>query len=260
MAPTPTSGACWNGAVAMSNKPPKHSEVKKKESAAKRMKASWGKSRSAAPSFRIRPERLLIVTEGTKTEPYYFEGFKNRINAGYHGEYVTLRVCGVGDNTVSLFERARSIASADPDGFTQVWVVYDKDSFPSRDFNAVVDLCSSESGGGVTYRAAWTNEAFELWYILHFAYVDSALDRGSYAPILTRYLRAEGLGKYEKNRSDMFSALEGRMPAAIANAERLEGSNAGRTPADSNPGTTVHLLVKELLPYLNSGALGDRVE
>lgn len=150
----------------MSNKPPKHSELKKKETAAKRMRGSWGKSRAAAPSIRIRPERFLIVTEGTRTEPLYFEGFRRRINAAFRGEYVTLRVYGVGANTVSLFDQAKSIAEADPDGFTQVWVVYDKDSFPARDFNVVVDLCASASGEGVAYRAAWTNEAFELWYIL----------------------------------------------------------------------------------------------
>lgn len=166
----------------------------------------------------------------------------------------------MGDNTVSLFERARTIALADPDGFTQVWIVYDKDSFPSRDFNVVADLCASASGGDVAYRAAWTNEAFELWYILHFAYVDSALDRGSYEPVLTRRLRAEGFGRYEKNRADMFDILEGCMHAAISNAERLEESNKGLAPADSNPGTAVHLLVKELLPYLNSGEPGDRAE
>lgn len=244
----------------MSNKPPKHSELKKKESAAKRMRASWGKLRASDPSIRIRPERFLIVTEGTKTEPCYFEGFRKRINVGFHGEYVTLRVCGMGDNTISLFEKARSVALADPDGFTQVWVVYDKDSFPSRDFNVVVDLCASASGGDVVYRAAWTNESFELWYILHFAFVDSALSRDSYTSILTRHLRAEGLGKYEKNRADMFDILEGRMRVAISNAERLEGSNEGLSPADSNPGTTVHLLVKELLPYLSCGRQGGRVE
>lgn len=132
----------------MSNKPPKHSELKKKETAAKRMRGSWGKSRAAAPSIRIRPERFLIVTEGTRTEPLYFEGFRRRINAAFRGEYVTLRVYGVGANTVSLFDQAKSIAEADPDGFTQVWVVYDKDSFPARDFNVVVDLCASASGEG----------------------------------------------------------------------------------------------------------------
>ena len=55
----------------------------------------------------------------------------------------------------------------------------------------------------------------------------------------------------------MFDVLEGRMQTAIANAERLEGLNAGRAPADSNPGTTVHLLVKELMPYLGSGKAGE---
>lgn len=244
----------------MSNKPRKHSELKKRESAAKRMKVRWGKTRSAAPSIRIRPERFLIVTEGTKTEPYYFEGFRRRVNAEYHGEFVTLLVYGLGDNTVSLFEQAKRIAEADPDGFTQVWVVYDKDSFPSRDFNAVPVLCDAASGGGVAYHAAWTNEAFELWYVLHFAYVDSALGRSAYAPILTRYLRAEGLGAYEKNRSDMFDVLESRMQTAISNAEKLEEANAGAAPADSNPGTTVHLLVEELLPYLGHGKPGGTHE
>ena len=162
---------------------------------------------------------------------------------------MTLRVYGVGANTVSLFDQAKSIAEADPDGFTQVWVVYDKDSFPARDFNVVVDLCASASGEGVAYRAAWTNEAFELWYILHFMFTDSALGRESYEPMLTRCLREDGAGDYAKNRPDMFEVLERRMPVAIANAEKLERANERKAPADSNPGTSVHLLVKELLPY-----------
>ena len=173
---------------------------------------------------------------------------------------MTLRVYGVGANTVSLFDQAKSIAEADPDGFTQVWVVYDKDSFPARDFNAVVDLCASASGEGVAYRAAWTNEAFELWYILHFVFIDSALGRESYEPILTRYLREDGAGDYVKNRPDMFEVLERRMPVAIANAERLEHANGRKAPADSNPGTSVHLLVKELLPYAGESKEGGRSE
>lgn len=242
----------------MDNKPQKCKESKKKESAAKRMRASRGKPRPAAPTILIRPERFLIVTEGAKTESYYFDGFRRRINAEFHGEYVTLQTCGMRDGVASLFDGIRSIAKADSDGFAQIWIVYDKDSFPSRDFNAVAGLCSSEGGGGVPYHAAWANESFELWYMLHFASVDSALDRDSYAHILTRYLRAGELGTYERSRVDMFNVLEDRMRVAIANAERLEESNVDCAPADSNPGTTVHLLVKELLPYLVSGKSGDR--
>lgn len=108
----------------------------------------------------------------------------------------------------------------------------------------------------MVYRAAWTNEAFELWYILHFMFTDSALGRDSYEPIFTRCLCEDGAGGYTKNRPDMFDVLEGRMPVAMANAEKLEHVNEGRVPADSNPGTSVHLLVKELLPYAGKSKEG----
>lgn len=236
----------------MSNKPPKHSERKKAQTAASRMKGSWGRGRAAAPTVRIRPERILIVTEGEKTEPLYFEGFRRRINESYGREYVAVEVHGLGDNTVSLFNRARALVERDIKGFTQVWVVYDRDSFPSRDFNAVPELCAAASDDETVYRAAWTNESFELWYLLHFEYVDAALDRGSFGPRLTASLQRSGHGAYRKNRPDMFYLLEGRLDRAIANAERLERANIGTSPADSNPGTTVHLLAKELRPYLGN--------
>lgn len=180
----------------------------------------------------------------------YFDAFRERINSKFHGEYVTVKVIGLGDNTVSLFNRARRITEADEDGYTQVWVAYDKDDFPAQDFNAVVDLCASASCDEVVYRAAWTNEAFELWYILHFDYMDSALGRGSYEPKLSSYLKAAGLGSYEKTRPDMFYILEGRIGFAIENAKKLEVANSGKTPSNANPGTTVHRLVGELMPYI----------
>lgn len=41
----PTSAACSTGEAAMSNKPPKHSELKRRESAARRMQGGWGRPR-----------------------------------------------------------------------------------------------------------------------------------------------------------------------------------------------------------------------
>ncbi|WP_304855724.1 RloB family protein [Adlercreutzia caecimuris] len=235
----------------MSKKPPKHSELKKAKSTASRLKDSWMRGRSAAPTVRIRPQRILIVTEGTKTEPGYFEGFRRRINESYGREYITVEVCGAGDNTVNLFERARALAAAGVEGYTQVWVVFDKDDFPSENFNAVPALCLGAAEGDTVFRAAWTNEAFELWFLLHYEYIDAALDRGSYGPRLTRILERSGQGAYRKNRRDMFEILESKMLHAIANAERLEKCNMGKSPADCNPGTSVHHLVKELIPYLD---------
>lgn len=234
----------------MSKKPAKHSEVRKsKQSSAKRMLKNWGCGRNRQPIIHIRPERILIVTEGMKTEPNYFEGFRKRINANFHGDYVTVDIVGIGDNTMSLLQRAQGIAAAAIDGFTQVWIVYDKDSFPAHDFNMVVKGCERASTESLSYHAAWTNESFELWYLLHFAYTDSSLGRAMYLPKLTTFMEAEGYGRYQKNREDMFDILEPKMSFAIENADKLETANQGKTPANSNPGTTVHHPVRELLPY-----------
>ncbi len=235
----------------MSRKPPKHSDMKKaKESSARRLASSWGNSRIETPYVPIRPERILIVTEGRKTEPLYFGGFRKRINDRFHGDFVSVEVVGLGDNTVSLYRRARKIAADDVDGFTQVWVVYDKDSFPSGDFNRVVELCESASDGETSVHAAWSNESFELWYILHFVLLESALGREAYVSKLTELMEDAGLGRYSKNRPDMYEMLEGRMSTAVANAEKLERMNAGKTPSASNPGTAVHKLVAELQSYV----------
>lgn len=219
---------------------------------AKRLKDSWGKGRLSTPRIRIRPMRILIVTEGSKTEPLYFAAFRDRINQSYGREYVAVEIYGLGDNTVSLFIRAKEIAKRDAEGFTHVWVVYDKDSFPAEDFNVVPDICKSACTIDTEYRAAWTNEAFELWYLLHFSYIDSALSRDTYEPKLTAKLENEGLGCYQKNRNDMFDILEDRIDRAISNAKRLERVNAGLPPASCNPGTTIHQLVADLLPYIRS--------
>lgn len=236
----------------MSKKSSKNQGDRITATSAKRLKNSWGKGRLSAPRIRIRPMRVLIVTEGSKTEPLYFAAFRDRINHSYGREYVTVEIYGLGDNTVSLFNRAKKIAERDAEGFTHVWVVYDKDSFPAGDFNVVPNICKSASTRDTEYRAAWTNEAFELWYLLHFGYIDSALSRDAYGPKLTAKLKNEGLGRYQKNRSDMFDILEDRIDHAISNAERLERKNAGLSPANSNPGTTIHQLVASLLPYIRS--------
>lgn len=250
MGPTPISRACWSGAALMNNELIKCGEAKKGISAAKRMKASWEASRPIAPSIAIRPERFLIVVEDNKPEFYYFEGLRRRINSTFHGEFIVLGACDVVDNAISLFEWAKKTVDTDLDGFTRVWIVCNKGDLSPHDFNEVLTLCAESSNASVKFRVAWTSESFELWYVLHFAYVDSALGRSEYSQIITRHLNAGGHGAYERSRADMFDVFEGNTLTAIMNAEKLEKSNAGYVLSDSKPGTTVHLLVKELLPYL----------
>ena len=238
----------------MSRKPAKHSERKKmeaaKQTAAQRFKNSWNSKRDQRTPFPLIPERHLIVSEGTKTEPNYFEELKRRINDKYHGDRIEVRVEGAGMNTLSLFDFAKALADADPDGYTHVWVVYDKDSFPASDFDRTAARCKRESSHSRTFHAAWTNEAFELWYILHFEYLEAALSRDMYAKILTTHLSALEHGPYRKNDKGMFNLLEPLVDTAISNARKLERLNKGKTPSASAPGTKVHELLEYLMPYI----------
>ena len=123
------------------------------------------------------------------------------------------------------------------DDYDQVWCVFDRDSFPRQNFNDALDL-ARQAGIEVAY----SNEAFEIWYLLHFHYHDSATSRDLYKGMLTDRLGFE----YKKNDPTMYDLLERRQQDAIRNAERLLSFHVPHRPADDNPCTTVHHLVQAL--------------
>jgi len=172
-------------------------------------------------------QRFLIVCEGEKTEPNYFNSF--RVPG------VVIDVRGIGENTVRLVERA--VKLMEEDDYDQVWCVFDRDIFPVKNFNAALRLARKHG-----INVAYSNEAFELWYVLHFNYHQSATARHLYVGMLNDLL----VVPYEKNRLDMYERLEILQETAIRNAERLLKNYDPPDPARNNPSTTVHLLVQEL--------------
>lgn len=176
-------------------------------------------------------ERFLIVCEGKKTEPNYFRGFRvpGRV----------LEIKGLGQNTLSLVDEAvRLRQEQNAQAYDQSWCVFDRDSFPAEDFNNAIR--KAEAAG---FRVAYTNEAFELWYLLHFDDHRNALSRKQYEPIL-----AQRLGHaYQKNSEAMYRELETGQEQAMRRAERLlVGYGEAHNPQQDNPCTTVHLLIQEL--------------
>ena len=79
----------------MSLRPSRHSDKNK----------AWMQPRKDRVK-KIQPEYHLIVTEGTKTEPAYFESIQNAINQQYRGR-IQLDIYGEGNNTLSLFHKAK---------------------------------------------------------------------------------------------------------------------------------------------------------
>lgn len=149
-----------------------------------------------------RPRKtFLIVCEGAKTEKLYFDAFK----------LTSVQVEGTGKNTLSVVEEAIRLR----EGYDEVWCVFDRDSFPAQNFNAAIEK-ASQAG----LRVAYSNEAFEIWYLLHFDFHTSALSRTLYAEKLS-----ERLGRaYKKNDPTIFEALRPLQAQAMTYARKLLAS------------------------------------
>jgi hypothetical protein len=145
-------------------------------------------------------------------------------------------------NTESLVEEAtRRVKQATADGikYSEVWCVFDRDSFPEQNYIRAFQLAAR---AGI--KVAWANEAFELWYILHFDYLDTGLGRDLYK----QKLRERGL-EYDKADEGIYEKIKDRQTTAIRNAQRLEAfwnQNGKRFPERENPSTSVHRLVNFL--------------
>lgn len=205
----------------------------------------------------------LIVCEGEKTEPNYFKSYQNaleelknearQIRIIRNGEDIIVKTSTIGDkfeikgtgyNTLSLVDVALNMKNKAFQDYEAVWCVFDKDSFKDEQFNNAI--FKAEQHGILV---AYSNEAFELWYLLHFDYHDTPIKRQDYRAKLT-----EKLGEtYQKNSLTMYQNLEDKQEQAIKNAKRLLGKYGDcKKYATHNPSTTVHLLVEALNKYLEA--------
>lgn len=198
---------------------------------------------------------FLIVCEGEKTEPNYFKSFpKHAGNVIYNLEFGE-----GGKNTKSVVKEAETIIKKSSTKFDRVWVVFDKDDFKDVQFNAAISMAEDRG-----YGCAWTNEAFELWYLLHFQYRDSAMDRSEYARVIEQEInkiikkdkkskkgkvKDSDLFKYKKNSKEMFKILQkfGNQNKAIERSKKLENMHLDKKFAQHNPCTKVYKLVEELI-------------
>lgn len=192
------------------------------------------------------PEReyFLLFCEGLKTEPNYFAGFaddlpKNVVNIIVDKE--------AGRNTISLVNYAidsvPTYRREHPLIDFKVWIVFDKDSFPDKDFNNAITKAESKG-----FHVAYSNEAFELWYLLHFEFRNTAMSREDYRKRLTIHLGKD----YDKSDLDMYKLLQSNAGSseklAVRYSKRLFQAAEG-SAAQANPCTTVYQLVCELSKF-----------
>ena len=177
---------------------------------------------------------MYIFTEGEATEENYFRALCEELHLlSVRFKKDAVMIKGMGRSTSSLVKyAAENRESAD-----EVWVVFDRDQ--NRDFDKAIEMAHKQD-----VHVAYSNECFELWFVLHFEYLTSANGRDHSKRLSTL------LGKkYQKTDLGIYRSIKNKEAVAIKHAKKLEAMHAANgvvSPAKRDPSTTVYLLVERL--------------
>ncbi|SCZ84374.1 RloB family protein [Nitrosomonas mobilis] len=187
--------------------------------------------------------KVLIVCEGEKTEPRYFQDLRNH----YGLNTANIEVCGEcgsDPNSVLQFATQRYREEKDAgDAFDQVFCVFDKDIHANYD-EALNAIAKAQPRN--TFVVMNSVPCFEYWLLLHFIYSTRpylALPGNSAGNQVLSELRGY-LPDYEKGANNIFAMLLDQLEFAKSNAER--SLNEAQANVTDNPTTRIHELVNFL--------------
>lgn len=211
-----------------------------------------GFSRGRSIDTREMAIRILIISEDTKSSTDYLDALIKEVKATRSGSKVVrlakeTKVRGYGKGTKKLLQKAIGIRRNSDITFDRYWLVFDKDDF--QDFNEAIR--EAKDAG---FDVAWSNESFELWYLLHFKHQNTAISRDECITALEAEIQKSQKSKqnfrYDKGASSMHSILAeyGNQEQAIKNAEKLRNSyqDTDYNYSSHNPCTHVDRLIKEI--------------
>ena len=192
-----------------------------------------------APS-RVPRERILIVCEGKRTEPNYFQAMRRELNlTSVEVEVVGGLKAPISVVNAALDRRRAAARSAVVDKYASVWCVMDVEApAPHESLPRAVDKARANR-----LSVALSNPCFEYWYLLHFERTSALMPRNEDVfSALKRHFP-----KYAKNDSAIHGVLIPLTETAIDNADGvLKEKHCGENLWEHNPSTHVHRLVAKL--------------
>lgn len=181
--------------------------------------------------------RVLIVCEGSKTEPNYFKGLRHdcRISSA------TVEIPVDNDPTpLKVLDYAetkyRSAMSAD-NPFDRVFCVFDKDRH--HDYADALQKIEHMTPRDV-FCAIPSVPCFEYFLLLHYEYTTSPFVNAQQA---MRALKKH-IVDYDKGDANIFETVKAHIETAKTNAEK--SLTAAQTTGTDNPSTHAHTLVAHM--------------
>lgn len=198
-------------------------------------------------------EKILIVCEGSKTEPLYFEELVDF----YKIHSANVKVCGdcdsdplsVVDHGLALYQKEKK-ASDGP--FDRVYFVIDKDTHDN--YSKALDKIINSHPKGAFY-AANSVPCFEYWLLLHFSYSTKpyiAYGNKSIGMAVIEDLKRFWPGYTKAEYGSFKKTIETRNDSlAYAKANARRSLKHSHITSSDNPSTQIHDLV-DYLQHLKS--------
>ncbi|MDL5167989.1 RloB family protein [Proteus faecis] len=195
--------------------------------------------------------KILIVCEGLKTEPIYFNEIIEYFNL------LTASVIDItgdcGSSPMSVVRYAKKLQKEKIEigaPYDEIYIVIDKDAH--SDYLTALDNISRSNKPSSTWIAINSVPCFEFWLLLHYTYTTRAyknLPNNSSGNQIIKELR-KYIKDYQKGAKGIFhktlSDLKSKdLQEVIGKAERCckEVEDTG----SDNPSTKVHILISRLL-------------
>lgn len=185
-------------------------------------------------------ETLIIACEDSVSAPLYFNAIFDDLKKN-HAIAASSLVIAKHKHTDPYGVLEDLLDHPNYQDFDHQWIAIDRDAERTnggghtiKNFNQAMARAKDKN-----IKVAYSNPCVEIWFLLHFEYRNTAIDRDELVKKLEQDYR------YKKNK--LFSLNQDQQNVAINNATKLIQSwvdTQGTTkPATDNPSTTVHDLV-----------------
>lgn len=192
------------------------------------------------------PIRILVVSDGQKTEPYYFGALKEEpsIRSRFHIKVKP----GKGGSAVETVRKAIKKLEDSPnsiqDEFDKIYCIIDVEG-PDQEGTLQDALREAERAG---IEVCLSNPCFEYWFLAHFDRIAREFTTDQIKNELEKNWQKEFKKKYNKNDSDHYSLLKDRISFAITNAKNVrDHDHKDKDRTQRNSSTEVDKLVSYLL-------------
>ncbi len=193
--------------------------------------------------------RILIVSEGSKTEPLYFEEIRSAYQL--HSANVVVQPGQLGTAPIQVVQYAKQLVESGdlhkgirPGSFDQVYAVFDRDDHGT--YHNALQMAQSldgrfrnDSNERIPFKAIPSIPSFELWLLLHYEDIQAPIHRDEVMQRLRRHIQG-----YEKGTGGAFANTRDRLAVATQRAQALSARFNAYT--DPEPFTALHELVSLL--------------